>query len=118
QQGGIVATGTVTYSRFANGTCTAPPASTQTVTLTASGAVPGSSSTGALGAGSYAFQAAYAGDANYTAVTSACEPFTVAVAATAAATSVIDDATGTAWSNTEQTGPPAHDTATVSGQQG
>ena len=37
--------------------------------------------TGALAAGSYAFQATYGGDANYSGSTGACEPFSVAPAA-------------------------------------
>ena len=60
--GGITPTGTVTYSFFDNATCTGPAATTQTVTLSG-GAVPNSSATGALAAGSYSFQATYSGDA-------------------------------------------------------
>jgi hypothetical protein len=79
--GGIVGfdpTGTVTYSYFTNGTCDGPAASTQDVTL-AGGLVPNSATTATLAAGSYSFDAIYAGDSNYSAsVVSDCEPFTVA----------------------------------------
>jgi hypothetical protein len=78
QQASIPASGTVTYNLFRNGTCTSPTASTQTVQLSSSGAVPNSTPTGPLAAGTYAFQAAYSGDANYSRAASACEPFTVA----------------------------------------
>ena len=39
--------------------------------------MPNSNSQGPLAAGGYAFQAVYSGDANYTALTSGCEPFAV-----------------------------------------
>jgi hypothetical protein len=75
--GGFTVTGSITYSFFGNGNCTAPASWTQVVSLSA-GASPASRSTGPLAAGSYSFQAAYGGDGNYTAGTSPCEPFTVA----------------------------------------
>jgi hypothetical protein len=71
------ASGTVTYTFFGNGSCTALAKTTQTVTVNPDGSVPNSNSTGPLTAGSYAFQAAYSGDGNYANATSACEPFTV-----------------------------------------
>jgi hypothetical protein len=48
------------------------------VTLSQDGSVPASSSSGALAAGSYGYQAAYSGDSNYQPLTGSCEPFTVA----------------------------------------
>src|SRR5207244_8010831 len=65
-QGVIAATGSVTYSFFANTGCTGTP-TTQTVVVNSSGGVPDSNSTGALAAGGYAFRAAYGGDVNYSA---------------------------------------------------
>src|SRR5207302_355712 len=53
------------------------------------------------------------GDTNYSASTGACEPFSVQTTPSAVATTVIDNATGTVWTNTEQTGASAHDTATL-----
>jgi hypothetical protein len=74
---GVTPTGTVTYTFFANGTCSAPGTTAETVTLTAAGAVPNSATHGPLAAGSYSFQTVYSGDANYEGSTGACEPFTV-----------------------------------------
>jgi hypothetical protein len=73
---GFTPTGTVTYTFFRNSSCSGPPASTQSVGLV-SGLASASHSTGALPAGSYAFQASYNGDANNLASAGACEPFTV-----------------------------------------
>ena len=76
------ATGTVTYSFFDNDTCVGTPATIQApVTIAVDGAVPGSTSTGPLAAGSYAFEATYSGDTTYAGGTSACEPFAVLVTA-------------------------------------
>ncbi len=78
---GITATGTVTYTLFPNGACTAgtgTPAGT--VTLTATGAVPNSLTQGPLAAGSHSFEAVYSGDTSHAGSTSACEPFTLAAA--------------------------------------
>jgi hypothetical protein len=79
EAGGIVPTGTVTYSYFTNGTCNGTPVSTQPVMLNLDGSVPNSATTAALAAGSYSFDAVYGGDTNYSASpVSSCEPFTVA----------------------------------------
>jgi GDSL-like Lipase/Acylhydrolase family len=75
---GVAPTGTVTYSFYANGSCSAPPSTTQNVTLN-NGAVPNSGTAGPLDAGGYSFDAVYNGDGNYNASpVSACEAFTVA----------------------------------------
>jgi hypothetical protein len=78
---GIVPTGTVAYTFFNHGQCTGMgnPAGGGDL---AGGVPPNSSTVGPLAAGTYAFQAVYSGDANYTGSTSLCEPFT-AVAPTA-----------------------------------
>ena len=73
---GFTPTGSVTYKFFTNSACTAPPATTQTVTISG-GSVPNSSTTAQLGAGSYSYDAGYGGDNNYGTSTSSCEPFTV-----------------------------------------
>jgi len=73
----ITATGTVSYTFFTNGTCNGTGTPAGTVTLTASGAVPNSSTDGPLAAGNYSFHATYSGDSNYGGSTSACEPFKV-----------------------------------------
>ena len=116
---GVTPTGTLTYSYFTNGTCSAPSTSTQAVTLSANGTVPISTTTAALAAGSYSFDATYSGDANYSASpVSACEPFTVGQAASAASTVLFDATTNTAWAGTEVSGATAYDTATVAGVAG
>ncbi len=116
--GGLTPTGTVTYTFFTNNLCTGTGASAGTVTLTVAGAVPDSNVQGPLAAGSYSFRAVYSGDANYAGSTSSCEPFVVAEGSAAAATTVFDAATNTAWAGTEKTGASAFDTATVTGAGG
>jgi hypothetical protein len=76
QVGSKVPTGTVTYDFFYTADCTATPFSNSMVTLSG-GSVPNSKPTGALGEGSYAFEAVYSGDSTYAGSTSPCEPFNV-----------------------------------------
>jgi peptidoglycan/xylan/chitin deacetylase (PgdA/CDA1 family) len=78
-QGGIFPTGTVTYTYFTSKDCSAGGSVNKVVTLNADGSVPASATVGPLAAGSYSFQAAYSGDANYAGSTGPCEPFTVSV---------------------------------------
>ena len=73
--GGVLPTGTVTYSLFNGHACSGTPATTQVVTVGAN--VPNSSPTAKLAVGPYAFRASYSGDSNYNVATSPCEPFTV-----------------------------------------
>ena len=68
----ITPSGTVTYALYPNGSCSGTPTSTETKTLANDGSVPDSTGTGPLNAGSYSYQAAYSGDANYTARTADC----------------------------------------------
>src|SRR5262249_15789522 len=89
-----------------------------TVTLTASGAVPNSTTVGPLAAGSYSFQATYSGDANYAGSTGPCEPFSLGIPSTQTATTVFDAGTNAPWAGTESTGASAYDTSSVSGEQG
>src|SRR5207244_4227185 len=90
----------------------------QAVSVSSSGSVPDSNSTGPLAAGSYGFLASYSGDANYGGSTGTCEALAVAAAPTDVATTVLDDATGMSWTNSELAGAAAHDSATVNGQHG
>ena len=76
----LTPTGTVTYYFYTTlspvfGTTT--PASTQTVNLTSSGAVPNSNTTAALGVGAYSYIAFYSGDANYKSSIGSAEPLIV-----------------------------------------
>jgi hypothetical protein len=78
---GFTPSGTVTYEFFTLGAgapCSGSPNSTQTVSLSG-GNVPVSATTGALGRGSYAFEALYGGDANWTPPAGACETFNVSI---------------------------------------
>lgn len=71
--------GTVTYSLYADPSCAASPISQEEVTLNADGSIPSSSSSAPLPPGSYGYSVQYSGDVNYaSAVTPACESFTVA----------------------------------------
>src|SRR5437660_4548102 len=72
----LTATGSLVYSFFNNGGCSRTAATTETVRLSGGTVLP-SSSTGALPAGSYSFNAQYAGDSNYQGSMSICEPFIV-----------------------------------------
>src|SRR5262249_28298700 len=113
---GTGAGGTVTYSLFPNGTCTAPATSTQTVTVTDAN-VPNSTPFTPT-AGSYSYQASYSGDAQDVAPPpSACEPFNVGKSPTTTATTVFDASTNAALTGNEQAGTSVYDTSSVSGQQ-
>ena len=71
-------TGTVIYTLFPNGACTAGTGTiVSTVNVGPSNNVPASATVTPAAAGSYSFNAVYSGDSNNNAVTSACEPFTV-----------------------------------------
>jgi hypothetical protein len=101
--------GTVTYDLYDNGACSGEtPATTQTVSVTSTGSVPNSSSTGALSPGNYSFQATYNGGTDYAASQpSACEPFTVTKAMPSIAT--------TQQPASANVGSQVADKATVSG---
>jgi len=71
-------TGDVTFTFFTGGDCTTGTAhDAGTVTLDVNGVAHPSNSAGPLAAGSYAFQASYPGNGDYTKSTSACEPLIV-----------------------------------------
>ena len=112
EEGGIVPTGTVSYSYFTNGSCTS--SSTGAGTDLALGTH--SSTEGPLGQGSYGFEATYSGDANYTGFTTTCEPFSVATAPTGVTTTVDDASTHATWTGSEGTGASAYDTSSVTGE--
>jgi len=68
-------TGTVAFTFFSNGTCTAPGTPDGTGTLSAGVAT--STAEVPATAGSYSFLASYGGDSAYSRATGTCEPFTV-----------------------------------------
>ena len=108
------ATGTVTFTFYTGGNCaTGTPAGAGTVALVAGVAHP-SSASGALTPGSYAYQATYNGNANYTSATSDCEPFSVAKADTTTATTLHKaDHSVVANGDSVTLGTNMHDSATV-----
>src|SRR5207245_11068456 len=71
-------TGTVIYTLFPNGACTAGTGTiVSTVSVGPSNNVPASATVTPAAAGSYSFNAVYSGDSYNNAVSNACEPFTV-----------------------------------------
>ena len=115
---GLNPTGNVAFMFFTGDCSSESSVSAGTVALNNSVAHPSSTEggTSGLAAGSYAFQAHYNGDTNFTASTSACEPFTVSKASPSIAT-VVKDSTGKTV-DTESTaalGTVVHDTSMLSG---
>ncbi|MDA8379734.1 MAG: hypothetical protein M0020_02725 [Actinomycetota bacterium] len=102
--------GTVTYSRYANLTCSGTPV-TETVTVT-NAATPHSTAFTPL-AGDYSYKAVYSGDARDLAATSSCEPFSVAKNSTTIATTVFDAATDTPVTTSVALDATVYDTATI-----
>ena len=114
QTDGPVATGTVTYTFFADGSCQGTGAP-ESVTLV-DGVPPDATATGPLAAGAYSYDAVYNGDGNYNpSPVSACEPFTVGTAPTNVVNVVFSEQTGLAWSGTETAGGKADDRASLVG---
>jgi hypothetical protein len=112
--GGSVPTGTLTYTFFQSGSCQGG-GSTETVTLV-DGVPPDATTTAALGAGAYSYDAVYNDDGNDNpSAVSSCEPFTVNPAPTGMTNLVHSRQTGGPWSGTETAGGKAYDTASVSG---
>jgi hypothetical protein len=114
----ITPTGTVTYTFFTNSDCTGTGAPAGTVTLTATGAVPNSTTQGPLTPGTHSFRASYSGDSTYTSSTSPCEPFAVGIGTSKVDTSVADASTSTVVTGAEPAGMTAYDRATVTGAAG
>lgn len=74
--GGFTPSGNVDFTFFTNGNCSPTGAGAGAVALDGSGAAYPSTTQTLFGAGSYSFKAHYAGDGNYAAADSDCEPFT------------------------------------------
>ncbi len=72
-----VATGTVNFRFYANGTCSGPGTAALTVTLDASGVAHPSGNRTLSVAGAYSFKAFYSGDSTYVSAVGACESLTV-----------------------------------------
>jgi Bacterial Ig-like domain (group 3) len=114
----ITPTGTVTYLFYSNGDCTGDGTGAGTVTLDENGTVPNSDTQGPLAAGSYSFQAAYSGDADFVGSTSPCEPFTISMGTPTTATVIMNAAGNTPVTGPLPAGSSVFDTATVSGVTG
>ena len=100
--------GTATYSYYSGSSCTGSATVVSTVTVT-NGVVPNSASQTFSTAGPYSWNAAYSGDANNNAATSACE--TLAVMASPTISTTLSATTITAGSS-------VHDSATLTGATG
>ena len=105
--------GTVTFTFFANGTCTGPGMGKGTVG--GRGVAHPSQASGALGPGDYAFQATYNGDNNFTGSTSDCEPFVVNTEGTSTLTQLHNNANEDVipLDSSVALGTNVHDKATV-----
>jgi hypothetical protein len=116
---GLAPTGTVTYTFFHSGDCTASAAAgTETGTIEADGTVPHSSIHGPLPSGLFGFKAHYSGDGNYLAAASACEPLSVDKAPVGFSTTVIDATTKKPVSGTLPSGATVFDTAKLTSTSG
>jgi len=100
------ASGTVTYSDFANGNCASPATVVASVTVT-NGVVPSSGLVTFNSAGSFSFEAVYSGDLNNNGAASPCEPLVVAKASPGVSTSLS--------APTITVGGTASDSSTLSG---
>jgi hypothetical protein len=105
-------TGSVTFTFYSGGNCaTGTAAGAGTVDLDAGGVAHPSDASGALGAGSYAYQAHYNGDPNFNESTSDCEPFTIDKAGSSTLTEIHNAAEQAVTS--VALGSTVHDKATV-----
>ena len=111
---GFSLAGSVTYTFYANNTCSGSP-SGDPQTVHADGSVDNSTSSAALHAGGYSYTASYGGNTDYTGGDSGCEKFIVDQAASSTSTIVNDHANNVvdADSNKAALGTKLHDTATV-----
>src|SRR5437016_1230695 len=110
-------TGTVTFKWFTSGTCTGMPAATSSPQTLVNGMVDatGFSQTPAA-PGSYAFEASYSGDDNYTSGPKPCEVLTVTARTPTVATEIHNASHAVVTS--VPAGSTVHDKATVSGSFG
>ncbi|HEY1267653.1 MAG TPA: kelch repeat-containing protein [Candidatus Binatia bacterium] len=107
------ATGTVTFSWFTNGACTAPAAQTSSTFTLTGGAVDGTTFTQTPSAsGSFAFQATYSGDATYNSKVGPCEPLAVNKVTPGSFTTEIHNGSHSAVT-TVAAGTTVHDKATL-----
>ncbi len=115
---GFTPGGTVAYAFYPGATCSGTAFSSSTVTLTTLGAVPNSTPTAALPAGTYSLQATYWGDSNYQSPNPTCLSFTVTQASSRTTTTPLDAATGQPWAGNEAPGAEAAASAAVTSVAG
>ena len=109
-------TGSVSFTFYTGGSCaTGTPAAAGTITLDSNGVAHPSDASGALGAGSYAYKAAYGGDSNYAGSTSDCEPFTIDKAQLVMDSKVHDAAHLDQTNGNVPLGSVMHDTGKITG---
>ncbi|QQG49309.1 MAG: hypothetical protein HY247_03085 [archaeon] len=104
----VTASGTVTYYRYSDGTCTTGQTQVGQVTVT-SGLVPNSPSATFAVAGLYSWKAVYSGDGSNAGATSACEPLT------ATSSNIQPSLTTTLSSSVIKPGGSVSDQATLAG---
>ncbi|HEY1267615.1 MAG TPA: kelch repeat-containing protein [Candidatus Binatia bacterium] len=110
-------TGSVTFTWFANGTCSGTPAQTSGALALTSGVVDATSFAQIPGAsGSFAFQASYSGDNSYNTKLGPCEVLSVGKIEAAVASDIHDASHNVVTS--VAAGTTVHDKATVSGGLG
>ncbi|HEX6394875.1 MAG TPA: hypothetical protein VFZ97_15685, partial [Acidimicrobiales bacterium] len=108
---------TVTYTLYGNNTCdgiAGPTLRTDQVTVQTGNVVPDSPGSGALGAGSYSYQAVMSANTTNNKATGLCEPFKISKAPIAPVTQPFNAVTNSPWSS-GSTGATAYDTATLTG---
>ena len=108
---GFTPTGSVTFNLYPVGDCSGAP--TQTSTATLNTGVATSAPTAALPAGTYGYQASYAGDGNYLTSAAPCLAFTVAPSTSAITAAIQDAGTNQPWTGQEAPGATAAAAATV-----
>src|SRR5262249_31161988 len=114
--GTITPTGSVSFTFYPNGSCTAGTGSSAgSASLVYPTAHP-SSDEGPLSTGSYSFKATYGGHGNYNGSTSSCDPLTVGKADTTLSTHTPYPARSS--SALAALGDTVHDSATLSGKVG
>lgn len=113
QAGSFVISGTATYHFYSSSDCSG--SSTDEVVTLNNGAIPDSSTSSSLGAGSYSYLASYSGDGNYKASDSSCEPFTINKASPTVTTNVLNKADSDITNTAVDLGTTVHDTSTLSG---
>ena len=111
--GVITPTGNVTFDYFTNGTCASEPEDTSDPIALNSGSIDDTAFTETVAPSAVSFMAHYAGDTNYAAADSSCEPLTVSLMKPTVTTAIHNAAHATII--TANSGDVVHDSVTVTG---